>query len=290
MGKGIYMEKSQDRLEVINNIKKAVESNELNSKVELGDPFVTKEDREKVILNYDTKKKKIKNKVEYYFAKSLTDTITNSVNKNTEIIGLEKIKDLDSGAIITSNHFSKVDSTIIRYMINKLHRAKNFGIIVQESNFFMPGIIGWLIRNNKTIPLSLDHNYMSKNFIPTIRDLLNDKSLILIYPEEEMWFNYRKPRPPKPGAYHYAAKYNVPIISCFVKIEDTDEYEENGFKKSKYTLYIMDPIYPDPSKDLRQNKDEMRKKDYEQKIQAYEQAYGKKLDYTFIPEEDIAGW
>ena len=53
---------------------------------------------------------------------------------------------------------------------------------------------------------------MSKNFIPTIRDLLNDKSLILIYPEEEMWFNYRKPRPPKPGAYHYAAKYNVPII------------------------------------------------------------------------------
>ena len=105
-----------------------------------------------------------------------------------------------------------------------------------------------------------------------------------------MWFNYRKPRPPKPGAYHYAAKYNVPIIPCFVKIEDTDEYEENGFKKSKYTLYIMDPIYPDPSKDLRQNKDEMRKKDYEQKIQAYEQAYGKKLDYTFIPEEDIAGW
>ena len=86
------------------------------------------------------------------------------------------------------------------------------------------------------------------------------------------------------------SKYNVPIISCFVKIEDTDEYEENGFKKSKYTLYIMDPIYPDPSKDLRQNKDEMRKKDYEQKIQAYEQAYGKKLDYTFIPEEDIAGW
>ena len=54
------MEKSKDRLEVINNIKKAVESNELNSKVELGDPFVTKEDREKVILNYDTMSKMIK--------------------------------------------------------------------------------------------------------------------------------------------------------------------------------------------------------------------------------------
>ena len=105
-----------------------------------------------------------------------------------------------------------------------------------------------------------------------------------------MWFNYRKPRPPKPGAYHYAAKYNVPIIPCFVKIEDTEEYEDNGFKKSKYTLYIMKPIFPDTSKDLKQNKEEMREKDYNLKKEAYEKAYGKKLDYKFNPEEDIAGW
>lgn len=284
------MEKSEDRLKVIENIKTAILNGELNSKVEEGDPLVSPEDRQKVILNYDSKKKKIMNKVEYYFAKSLTDTITNSVNKETEIVGLENIMDIDTGAIITCNHFSKVDSTVIRYMINKIRKAKDFGIIVQESNFFMPGIIGWLIRNNKTIPLSLDHNYMSKNFIPTIKELLSKKSFILIYPEEEMWFNYRKPRPPKPGAYHYAAKYNVPIISCFIKIDDTEEYEENGFKKSKYTLYIMPPIYPDKNKDFRQNKEEMRLKDYELKKQAYEQAYNKKLDYTFIPEEDIAGY
>lgn len=284
------MEKSQDRLKVIENIRSAIENGKLNSKVEEGDPFVSQEDREKVILNYDTKKKKIRNKVEYYFAKSLTDTITNSVNKETKIIGLENIENIDTGAIITSNHFSKVDSTIIRFMINKIHKSKDFGIIVQESNFFMPGVIGWLIRNNKTIPLSLDHNYMAKNFIPTVRELLNKKSFILIYPEEEMWFNYRKPRPPKPGAYHYAAKYNVPIIPCFVKIEDTEEYEDNGFKKSKYTLYIMKPIFPDTSKDLKQNKEEMREKDYNLKKEAYEKAYGKKLDYKFNLEEDIAGW
>ena len=284
------MEKSQDRLKVIENIRSAIENGKLNSKVEEGDPFVSQEDREKVILNYDTKKKKIRNKVEYYFAKSLTDTITNSVNKETKIIGLENIENIDTGAIITSNHFSKVDSTIIRFMINKIHKSKDFGIIVQESNFFIPGVIGWLIRNNKTIPLSLDHNYMAKNFIPTVRELLNKKSFILIYPEEEMWFNYRKPRPPKPGAYHYAAKYNVPIIPCFVKIEDTEEYEDNGFKKSKYTLYIMKPIFPDTSKDLKQHKEEMREKDYNLKKEAYEKAYGKKLDYKFNPEEDIAGW
>lgn len=284
------MEKSQDRLIVIENIRKAIEENNLNAKVEEGDPVVSKSDREKVILNYDTKKKKIKNKLEYYFARSLTDSIAKSVNKDTKIIGLENIQNIDSGAIITCNHFSKVDNTIVRYMLKKINKTKNFGIIVQESNFFMPGIIGWLIRNNKTIPLSLDHKYMSSNFIPTIEEMLENKSFILIYPEEEMWFNYKKPRPPKPGAYHYAVKYNVPIIPCFIQIEDTDEYEDNGFRKSRYIMHIMPPIYPDKDKDFRENKAQMREKDYEVKKQVYEKVYGKKLDYTFNPKEDIAGF
>lgn len=284
------MEKNKDRLSVIENIKRAVQEKKFNAKVEEGDPVITQEDREKVILNYDTNKKKIKNKVEYYFAKSLTDAITNDVNKDTQIIGLENIENISTGAIITCNHFSKVDNTVIRYMINKIHKAENFGIIVQESNFFMPGIIGWLIRNNKTIPLSLDHNYMSNNFMPTIKELLENKSYILIYPEEEMWFNYKKPRPLKIGAYHYAAKYNVPIVPCFIKIDNSEEIGDDGFKKSKYTLYIMPPIYPDSNKLLKENKEEMRDKDYNLKVKAYEKAYGKKLDYTFNLEDDIAGW
>ena len=284
------MEKNKDRLKVIENIKRAVQEKKFNAKVEEGDPVITQEDREKVILNYDTNKKKIKNKVEYYFARSLTDAITNDVNKDTKIVGLENIESISTGAIITCNHFSKVDNTVIRYMINKIHKAENFGIIVQESNFFMPGIIVWLIRNNKTIPLSLDHNYMSNNFMPTIKELLENKSYILIYPEEEMWFNYKKPRPLKIGAYHYAAKYNVPIIPCFIKIDDINEIGDDGFKKSKYTLYIMPPIYPDSNKLLKENKEEMRDKDYNLKVKAYEKAYGKKLDYTFNLEDDIAGW
>ncbi len=284
------MEKSKDRLIVIDNIKRAIEEGNLNAKVEEGDPVVTPQEREKVILNYDSQKKKIVNKLEYYFAKSLTDTISKSINKETEIIGIENILNLDSGAIITCNHFSKVDNTVIRYMLKSINRTKNFGIIVQESNFFMPGVIGWLIRNNKTIPLSLDRSYMSKNFVPTIEEMLEKKSYILIYPEEEMWFNYKKPRPPKPGAYHYAARYDVPIVPCFIEIKDTDEYEDNGFKKSKYILHIMPPIYPDKQKDFRTNKQEMKEKDYNIKIAAYEKAYGKKLDYTFNPKEDIAGY
>ena len=40
-----------------------------------------------------------------------------------------------------------------------------------------------------------------------------------------MWFNYRKPRNLKRGAYYYAAKNNVPIVPIFVEIQNLDEKE-----------------------------------------------------------------
>ena len=86
-------------------------------------------------------------------------------------------------------------------MMNNIKKSRKYAIIVQETNFLMKGYLGWLIRNNKTIPLSLDHKYLSENFLPTLETLLNRGYYILIYPEQEMWYNYRKPRNPMPGAY-----------------------------------------------------------------------------------------
>ena len=52
---------------------------------------------------------------------------------------------------------------------------------------------------------------------------------------------------------------------------------------------MLPPIYPDSNKTAKENSIEMMEKDYEQKKNAYEKAYNKKLDYTFN-KEDIAGW
>ena len=49
------MEKDKERLQVIENIRKAAENKEFNSKVELHDHIVTEEEREKVILKYDSR-------------------------------------------------------------------------------------------------------------------------------------------------------------------------------------------------------------------------------------------
>ena len=104
-----------------------------------------------------------------------------------------------------------------------------------------------------------------------------------------MWFNYKKPRPGMIGAYHMAVKYNVPIIPCFVEQQEQKEYDENGFHKVKYNLYIEKPIYPDKEKIVKERKEEMQKKDYKVKVQLYEKAYSKKLDYKF-ENWDIAGY
>ena len=119
--------------------------------------------------------------------------------------------------------------------------------------------------------------------------MLRKKRWILIYPEQEMWFNYRKPRNPKRVAYYYTAKNNVPIVPLFVEIQNLDEKETEEFYKVKYVVHALPPIYPEPELATGENSFRMMEKDYEQKKQAYEEAYGKKLDYSF-EDGDIAGW
>lgn len=290
LGSKLKMKKDEERLQVIENMKQATRNHTFNKKVEPSDHVVTKEEREKVILKYDNRKKKLRNKAKTIVARSIVDSLTEFINLNTEIKGIENITNIKTGAIITSNHFSKVDNTIIRYLMHKIGKKREFDIIVQECNIFMPGSLGWLLKNNQTIPINKDHKYIASNFEPTLEKLFDKKHFVLIYPEEEMWFNYKKPRPGKIGAYHYACKYNVPIIPCFIEMQNTDKIGDDGFYVQKYRLHIMPPIYPDETKDFKVAKEDLRKKDYELKVAKYEEVYHKKLDYSFREEEDIAGW
>ena len=48
---------------------------------------------------------------------------------------------------------------------------------------------------------------------------------ILIYPEQSMWYNYRKPKPLKVGAFSFAVKNNVPVLPIFITCEDTENFD-----------------------------------------------------------------
>ena len=275
--------------EVVANIKNAADNGRFNDKVEIGDPELDNTRRKKLLGKYVKQRNEIPYHYRNWLARRIVDFITFGVNANTKVVGAEKIKHIKLGAIITSNHFNPVDTTIIRYGIKKARRYRMF-IVSQDTNFAMKGFLGFLMRYADEIPVSKDKDYMERHFYRTLNNLLvNKKEYILIYPEQEMWFNYRKPRPPKRGAYFYAAKFNVPIISCFVEMKDMDKDDTEEFKRVKYVLHILDPIYPDPEKSERDNSFDMMKKDYEQKKAAYEQIYKRPLDYAFS-DSDIAGW
>ena len=283
------MEKDANRLKVIDNIKESVKKNEMNNKVELGDPVITDEQREKIIVPFDILRKKKKNKIKQTLARRFTNVATGILNKDTEIVGLENLEELkNQGFIVTCNHFHFFDSTPIRKFILKIKREKNFYILIEETNVLMNGLFGFLLNNCSTIPYSNNMEYLLNNFYPSLKKLFDNKGIILVYPEQELWYNYKKPRPEKIGAFHFAAKYNVPILPCFIEMQELDEHGKDGFKKVKYIVHILKPIYPNNDLSSKERKNEMMKEDYKAKVEMYEKAYNKKLDYTFS-DWDIAG-
>ena len=273
---------------VIENIKKNAEQGKFNNKVEVDDPNLSARQKHKIIRHYLHTRKTLSYRFFGFIARIIIDIVSGKENKTTEVVGLENVKDIKGGAFITSNHFNPLDSTVIRTFVKKHSRRKYF-IVSQESNLAMKGFIGFIMRHAGVIPITSDKNYLEKVFPKLLKEKIRKKQFVLIYPEQEMWFNYRKPRPPKRGTYYYAAKMNVPVISCFTEIVDLPEKETEEFYKTKCILHVLKPIYPDPNLSVRENSIAMMNLDYEQKKEAYEQAYGKPLTYDFEPA-DIAGW
>lgn len=277
-----------NRAAVIENIRKSAEEEEFYNKVELNDPELTDEEINNITQNYLNKRKTLSFRFKSFLARKAANVLTAYINKTTEIIGLEKLLSVSGGAVITSNHFSPTENTVIRLLAKKAGK-KRINIVSQATNLAMPGILGFLMNYADVIPLSGDPHYMQRDFVSVLEQLFKKKEFVLIYPEQEMWFNYKKPRPGKRGAYYYAAKLNVPVVSCFVEMKELEEKDTDEFYKIKFILHVLDVIFPDPEKSVRDNSIEMCEKDNELKRKAYEKFYNKKLSYNF-DNSDIAGW
>lgn len=277
-----------NREAVIENIKVAAENGDFHSKVEINDPNLTPEQSKAILDRYVQNRQKTSFRAKTLLARQAANLLTFALNRNSEITGIENALSIKGGAIVTSNHFSPVENTAVRLVVKKLGK-KRINIVSQETNLAMPGAIGFLMNYADIIPIAEDKNYLKNDFPEIIKSLIQKNEYVLIYPEQEMWFNYRKPRPFKRGAYYYAAKLGVPVISIFVEMQDLNEKDTDEFNKVKFKIHILKTIYPDPEKSVKENSVLMCEEDYAQKKAAYEKAYGKPLDYTF-QNSDIAGW
>ncbi len=206
-----------------------------------------------------------------------------------DVIGIENYRNLDSGAVITCNHFNALDSFAMHIAYDRSkHRKRKLYRVIKEGNYTsFPGFYGYLMRNCYTLPLSSNRDTMKK-FMHSVHILLKKGHFVLIYPEQSMWWNYRKPKPLKKGGFTFAARAGVPVLPIFITMTDSDVDDGEGFKVQEYTIHIGEPIYPDSEKSQRENVEEMMEKNYQVWKEIYEKFYGVPLVYTCDNEENKA--
>ncbi len=198
-----------------------------------------------------------------------------------EIRGIENyLAVADRGVIITSNHFHAFEQYAIYKTLQPHLGKKDLYKVVREGNYTsFPGLYGFFFRHCNTLPLAADHKAF-REFRAAISVLLARGEKILIYPEQGMWWNYRKPRPLKPGAFHFAASALSPVLPFFLTMEDTDRLDATGYPIQAYTVHILPAIFPDPTRPARENAEMLCRANEGAWKEVYESFYGIPLTYT----------
>ena len=229
---------------------------------------------------------KIKNKIANIFGARFFDKmIANKQLIIKEVRGIENFTAVEDGWIVTCNHFSVGDNYAVWVALRDHMDGKFLYKVIREGNYTNPPKpFGLFMRHCNTLPLSSQRATMVK-FMKAFAELLRRGETILIYPEQGMWWNYKKPRPMQDGAFSIAVRNKAPIVPIFITMEDSDVIDPDGFPVQEYTLHIMPAIYPNPTLSLREAKEDMRKKNYDAWVQVYEHFYDKKLVYAETEEE-----
>ena len=284
----IMVEKSKDRLEILEKIKKLEESGIFDKDVENDPPTITLEPDDIDYLR-TSKTSKIKSKMANQMAKKfLKDLLRDNKLIIKEVIGIENLQNIETGAILTCNHFNPYDSFTVEKVFRMAGEDKKRKLfkVIREGNYTnFPGMYGFFFRNCDTLPLSSNKRTMIK-FIKAVDVILKRGDFILIYPEQSMWWNYRKPKPLKNGAFNFAARNHVPVIPIFITMEDSDIIGEDGFPVQEYTVNIEKPIYPDENLTEKENTEAMKEKNYEVWKNVYEDFYKMPLEYDTLENKE----
>ena len=224
---------------------------------------------------------KIKNKIANHFGARFFDKmIADGQLVIKEVRGIENFNAVEGGRFVTCNHFSVGDNYAVWVALREHMGGKMLYKIIREGNYTNPPKpFGLFMRHCNTLPLSSQTSTMKK-FMRAITALLSRGETILIYPEQGMWWNYRKPRPMQVGAFYMAARNKAPIVPIFITMEDSETLDGDGFFVQNYTLHILPAIYPDPTLSVSAAAEDMKNKNYEAWVKVYEEFYGKPLVYS----------
>mgnify|MGYP004498864211 FL=1 len=274
--------KSKERLEILAKIEALEKEGKFDIDAENDPPTI-----ELAPGNVDYLKEKTYSKFKNYVANMVGKRFLNELLRDNKLIikeirGMENLQCIRTGAMITCNHFNPFDSFAIEkvFRLSGQSKSKKLYKVIREGNYTnFGGLYGFFFRNCDTLPLSSNKRTMIE-FMKAVDIILERGDFILIYPEQSLWWNYKKPKPLKNGAFKLAARNNVPVIPIFITMEDSDIVGEDGFPIQEYIINIETPIYPDEELSEKKNTELMKAKNFEVWKNVYEEFYGIPLEYT----------
>jgi 1-acyl-sn-glycerol-3-phosphate acyltransferase len=191
-------------------------------------------------------------------------------NQHLKVYGRKNLKGIKS-AVITCNHVYMFDCLAC---IRALRGHKAYVTAADFNN--LKGELGDMMRKGGMLPISMKNLKALRKFEEAVDYYLQHKKYVVFFPEQAMWRYYKKPRPFKNGAFHFASKNNVPVIPIYICFRDSGQKDEEGFPIMYSSLYIMKPIYPKKDLDEKANIDYLRKTDFQMCVDKYESFYKEK--------------
>lgn len=189
-----------------------------------------------------------------------------------KINGRKNLKLLkNTGGIVISNHAVLLDSLIIKQAVFK----KIYFIGAEHNN--KKGFCGYTIKILGFLPLSSQFSNQ-KNLEHAVSFYLSKKKLIHVAPEQAMWRGYKKLRPFKNGAFHYAVKNNVPIVPMIELFRPANTWDKILKRNFKVTLKILPPIYPNLSLNNKESIIDLKNRSRQKMINAMNEYYGFETD------------
>jgi 1-acyl-sn-glycerol-3-phosphate acyltransferase len=198
----------------------------------------------------------------------------NKVFLETSVVGRENLKGITK-AIVTSNHVQMFDCIALKEAV----KGHYLNIVAAPFNNFR-GTLGDAMRASGMLPLPQSYDGM-KHFEEALALSLKRNHYVLFFPEQAEWWYYRKPRPYKDGAFHYALQFNVPIIPCFITFAPRHKPMDDpeGMYPERMIVHILKPIYPEKGEDFRSMRDRLRDLAFAESKACYEEVYGIPLSY-----------
>lgn len=273
------MERSAHKLELLRRIDE-LEKNEMWHMDVEDDPETYPLMPDKIDYLNEKLSSKIKNKIANIFGARFFDKmIAQRQLIIKEVRGIENFTAVEGGRIVTCNHFSISDNYAVWVALRESMGGRLLYKVIREGNYTNPPKpFGLFMRHCNTLPLS-SQKATTVKFMKALAELFRRGETVLIYPEQGMWWNYRKPRPMQDGAFSLAVRSKVPVVPIFITMEDSDVIDPDGFPVQEYTLHVLPAIYPDESLSRIEARDEMKNKNYEAWVRVYEEFYGKPLVY-----------